>query len=368
MFSTKSTVVFLALALACASALPETSEPACTDCPSTDDIVPEDAFTQEETETFTVQKEMLDKAGPNACKKMANTSKNGVRKAKDELQRRLDAFKRDRACASKGSNAVRQTSREVVDATQHQKRMSRQYSKSKKTTIKFGSRSFDSLTKGKCNTFFSSVSYRRVEATVKRSLRALQSSNTRLSVAKRAKRTALLNQRRLRNKCYCAARESYKAFYAKLSQQLKRDQTPSWRKAAFLLCVLRGVKQSKCRVPPLPRLVKKGLGREARNARCGGKYIGMSNTGWSSPYTLARGDQNCRAKYGSKSYWCSKKDLVNNPKTLPQNTWLITRDKYRSNQHFKSNSLSLCSQASGNRWSQTWEWRCNGQRNMCCRR
>jgi hypothetical protein len=361
--------------------------------PPSESVTPEffsqlDDHVESEQREFSLAQTNMEKKGPNACAKMANAAKASVRKDAKNLQDQLDSFNKDRNCVKKGQSAVKQARRELADAKQKVRETDKSYLKARDTPINFGIHKFSSVKKGHCNTFFSSYNYKKVETKVQNSKKKFTAAKTRLANAKKGLETALENAKRLRNKCYCKARKAFDLLYRNLSRRLVEGQTKAWKRAFYLLCVLKGTPQKTCPVAALPKL-RKNMGiltEKARKARCdSGNYIGQGRNSmipnWASNgQAKSQGDKICANKYGNGAYWCSRKDILHLAKKLPQNSWIPVSDFLHGKRNTYYNGMFLCSNAKNGVWKgpsagpanvridQAWSFRCNGQTPPCCRR
>jgi len=378
---------FCTLAIVFAGAL----EPPPSD--SVESVTPEhfsqlDDHVESEQREFSLALEIKNKKGPNACAKMAESAKTSVRNDAKNLQHQLNSFNKDRACVKKGMSAVKQAQRELADAKQSVEETDKSYLKALDAPINFGIQKYNSVKKGNCNTFFSSYNYKKVETKVQNSKKELTAAKTRLVTAKKGLETALANAKRLRNKCYCKARKAFEVLFKTLSKRLVDGQTKAWKRAYYLLCVLKGTSQNKCTVAPLPKLTKNmgTLTEKARTAECNtGNYIGMGRVSMSGSYASngqakSWGDKGCANKYGVGAYWCSRKDILHIAKKLPQNSWTPVSDFFQGKSNTYYQSMYLCSKSTNGEWTgpslgpakarvdQYWSFRCNGQQPPCCRK
>jgi len=362
--------------------------------PPSESVTPEffsqlDDHVESEQREFSLAQTNVEKKGPTACAKMANSAKASVRKDAKNLQDQLDSFNKDRDCVKKGQSAVKQARRELADAKQKVRETDKSYLKARDTPINFGIQKFSSVKKGHCNTFFSSNNYKKVETKVQNSKKKLTAAKTRLANAKKGLKTALENAKRLRNKCYCKARKAFDLLYRNLSRRLVEGQTKAWKRAYYLMCVLKGTPQKNCPVAALPKL-KKNMGIltvKARKAVCdSGNYVGMGNGGMEDTWAKngqakSQGDKICAIRYGPQAYWCSRKDIVHLAKKVPQGSWIPVSDFFRGTRNtYYKHRLYLCSKAQNGVWKgpaygpaesridQAWSFHCNSQMPPCCRR
>merc|ERR1712072_594316 len=352
-----------ALALSVATAL----ESPCVDCPSVDDIAPETEMVTTETSAALLGKlkATVESKGDNACLDMAHESKESVNRAADELQSELDHWPGAEHCPDEGQSAVTQAINEEADARMDKERKDSELAEARSTKVDYPPIEFRDLNEPQCGNFWEDPAYTSVAAAVNAAQEAADKAADRLTDAEGALREAHAEQERLREECYCRAKDEHAELFTELQNRLSADQKDTWEQAFKLECVVRGVNMNSCAIDSLPSLRQHSLGEEADAARCRSRYLGRGNSGWASPYTQARGDQICQATYGQHAAWCSKKDIVDIPNEM-SNGYNNVRDPFSVTQDFKNNNLALCAHKNNNGWSSTWDWRCNGQTPTCC--
>merc|ERR1711924_410599 len=157
----RCTILVLSLAIIYATASPMAE----------DHIIPEESLFALDDDLSEAQQKVneMTAAGKSDkdCRKLVTETRKDIETNVNTCQKTMDALPNGKECPSRGQKGVK-TATEVKDkADKHYKYTVTEVTKASSASVKFGSRTFSSLTEGKCESFYTSSSYTTAEATYK---------------------------------------------------------------------------------------------------------------------------------------------------------------------------------------------------------
>merc|ERR1711934_759380 len=141
----------------------------------TDAVVPDETLYLDDdlAEAHQKIKEMTS-AGANDkdCRKLVTETRKTVQTDVDTCQKTLNAMPNGDHCMNVGQAVVKSATEAKSKADKHVTYYHTKVTKAASASVAFGSRTFSSLTEGKCSSFFTSTSYTTAEATYKSTVTA----------------------------------------------------------------------------------------------------------------------------------------------------------------------------------------------------
>merc|ERR1712072_1454910 len=154
----RCSILFLSLAIIYASASP------------VDEVVPEESLYALDDDLSEARStiEQMTTAGKSDkdCRKLVEETRKEVQTNVDTCTKTMDALPKGEACPAKGQAAVKAATEAKSKADKPA------ITKAESASVSFGSRTFSSLTEGKCESFYTSTSYTTAEATYKSTVTA----------------------------------------------------------------------------------------------------------------------------------------------------------------------------------------------------
>merc|ERR1712093_502110 len=249
-----------------------------------DHIIPEESLLALDDDLSEAQQKVneMTAAGKSDkdCRKLVTETRRDIETNVNSCQKTMDALPNGKECPSRGQKGVK-TAREAKDkADKHYKYTVTEVTKASSASVKFGSRTFSSLTEGKCESFYTSSSYTTAEATYKAAVTARTTAKGAAEQADKELKGAIE-----------AAAKAKKEF------------------ACQVECVLDG--KSNCRCSAAPQCKKAKLTAAVNAAQCVAvkKPVkeevvnGVAQCGAKSNYVVLYSGPNCTGKK-----WTVKKD------------------------------------------------------------
>merc|ERR1711939_207056 len=132
-------------------------------------------------------------------------------------------------------------------------------------SVKFGSRTFSSLTEGKCESFYTSSSYTTAEATYKAAVTARTTAKGAAEQADKELKGAIEATAKAKKECECQVKKDHEDKFTKLSAADAANKK-AWEFACKVECVLDG--KANCRCSAAPQCKKAKLTAAVNAAQC----------------------------------------------------------------------------------------------------
>merc|ERR1711970_1149625 len=178
--------------------------------------------------------------------------------------------------------------------------------KAESASVSFGSRTFSSLTEGKCESFYTSTSYTTAEATYKSTVTAYTKATGAASEAAIALKNAIAAAAKEKAECECAVKKDHESKFSTLSKANAANEK-AWSFACKVECVLDG--KTTCKCSAAPKCVRPKVTSAVIEAVCVAKKVkeevinGVAQCGAKSNYVVLYSGPNCSGKS-----WTVKKD------------------------------------------------------------
>merc|ERR1712193_351430 len=291
----RSTILVLSLAIIYASASPVAE----------DHIIPEESLFALDDDLSEAQQKIneMTAAGKSDkdCRKLVTETRKDIETNVNNCQKNMDALHNGKECPSRGQGDVKTATEAKSKADKHYKYTVTEVTKASSASVNFGSRTFSSLTEGKCESFYASTSYTTAEATYKAAVTARTKAKGAAEQADKELKAAI--EAAAKAKCRCSAAPQCKK--AKLTAAVNAAQ-----------CV--APKKDDCPVGYTQ------VGTKTKNNDYGGACLGQT-----FGKTIQQCEASCNAKKGCVSFMygaiaqhghkAGKCELCNHKK--PNNSW-----------------------------------------------
>merc|ERR1712127_683252 len=238
--------IFVLAALAAVTALPtdETTLVSGVD-PSTIVPEPEATYDAHQDAVETVLAMLQEGKGANACNDLADATEKEVTEAVKAEQDLLNKLDRGQDCPKSGQSAVDLADSALQAANGEASDAAGALSKAQNAQVNWGSSSFNSVTKGNCNVFYTSAAYKSAEKAMNAAKNLVNQKNGAATALAKALAKARTDQKALIKKCQCST-------YKNHQDKRAAAHSKAWTKAAHLKCVLAGTAANACAVPKMP--------------------------------------------------------------------------------------------------------------------
>merc|ERR1712110_749353 len=262
----RCSILFLSLAIIYASASP------------VDEVIPEESLYALDDDLSEARStiEQMTTAGKSDkdCRKLVEETRKEVQTNVDTCTKTMDALPKGEACPEKGQAAVKAATEAKSKADKLVITTKTAVTKAESASVSFGSRTFSSLTEGKCESFYTSTSYTTAETTYK-------SAVTAYTMATGAKEKA---------ECECAVKKDHESKFSTLTKANAANEK-AWNFACKVECVLDG--KTTCKCSAAPKCVRPKVTSAVMEAVCVAKKVvkeevinGVAQCGAKSNYVV----------------------------------------------------------------------------------
>merc|ERR1712230_317954 len=180
--------------------------------------------------------------------------------------------------------------------------------KAESASVSFGSRTFSSLTEGKCESFYTSTSYTTAETTYKSAVTAYTKATGAAGEAAIALKNAVAAAAKEKAECECAVKKDHESKFSTLTKANAANEK-AWNFACKVECVLDG--KTTCKCSAAPKCVRPKVTSAVMEAVCVAKKVvvkeevknGVAQCGAKSNYVVLYSGPDCTGKK-----WTVKKD------------------------------------------------------------
>merc|ERR1711959_651975 len=240
-----------------------------TASPINDDIVPEEqlfALDEELAEAQQKIDEMLSSGTPeNACRKLVTDARKNVEENVRKCQEIIDKLRNGESCPSRGQAAVKKATEQKNTADKHVVYCRTQVTKAEQYEVDFGSRTYSSLTFGKCSSFYTSTSYTTAKTTYVAAVTAHTKAVGAATSADKALKDAIIAAAKEKHECLCKVKADHESTFTKLSAADASNQK-LWHEACLRECVLD--KKTTCKCTAAPKCHRAKVTAEVTAAKC----------------------------------------------------------------------------------------------------
>merc|ERR1712147_1095 len=199
------------------------------------------------------------------CRKLVAETRRDIETNVNTCQKTMDALPNGKECPSRGQKGVKTATEAKDKADKHYKYTVTEVTKASSASVKFGSRTFSSLTEGKCESFYSSTSYTTAEATYKAAVTARTTAKGAAEQADKELKAAIEAAAKAKKECECQVKKDHEDKFTKLSAADAANKK-AWEFACKVECVLDG--KSNCRCSAAPQCKKAKLTAAVNSAMC----------------------------------------------------------------------------------------------------
>merc|ERR1712110_891932 len=259
----RCSILFLSLAIIYASASP------------VDEVIPEESLYALDDDLSEARStiEQLTTAGKSDkdCRKLVEETRKEVQTNVDTCTKTMNALPKGEA-----DKLVITTKTAVT--------------KAESASVSFGSRTFSSLTEGKCESFYTSTSYTTAETTYKSTVTAYTKATGAASEAAIALKNAVAAAAKEKAECECAVKKDHESKFSTLSKANAANEK-AWNFACKVECVLDG--KTTCKCSAAPKCVRPKVTSAVMEAVCVAKKVvkeevinGVAQCGAKSNYVV----------------------------------------------------------------------------------
>merc|ERR1712093_352614 len=288
----RCSILFLSLAIIYASASP------------VDEVVPEESLYALDDDLSEARStiEQMTTAGKSDkdCRKLVEETRKEVQTNVDTCTKTMDALPKGEAAVKAATEAKSKADKLVITTKTA-------VTKAESASVSFGSRTFSSLTEGKCESFYTSTSYTTAEATYKSTVTAYTKATGAASEAAIALKNAVAAAAKEKAECECAVKKDHESKFSTLFKANAANEK-AWSFACKVECVLDG--KTTCKCSAAPKCVRPKVTSAVMEAVCVAKkdvkdevINGVAQCGAKSNYVVLYSGPDCTGKK-----WTVKKD------------------------------------------------------------
>jgi len=233
------------------------------------EVVPEDNFyavdddLSEARETLS-QMQAAGKSDKD-CRKLVDETKKEITTNVNTNQKIIDDLPDGSKCMNKGQDTVKKTQELKIIADKDQKTKCDEEKKAASASVDFGSRTYSSLTVGKCSSFYSSSAYTTAKTRYTSAVAACNKAKGAAAEAAKAVTNAKAAAEKAKNECLCKTKKDHEKAFTD-GNAANAANLLTWAFAHHLECVLDG--KTACRVPAPPTVTRGKLTGAAKEAKC----------------------------------------------------------------------------------------------------
>merc|ERR1711977_408432 len=212
------------------------------------EVVPEDNF-------YAVDDDLSEARETLSQMQAAGKSDKDCRKLVDETKKEITT----------NVNTNQKTTDLKIKADKDQKTKCDEVTKAASASVDFGSRTYSSLTVGKCSSFYSSSAYTTAKTRYTSAVAACNKAKGAAAEAAKAVTNAKAAAEKAKNECLCKTKKDHEKAFTD-GNASNAANAKAWAFAHHLECVLDG--KSACRVPAPPTVTRGKLTGAAKEAKC----------------------------------------------------------------------------------------------------
>merc|ERR1712144_198250 len=247
----RCTILVLSLAIIYATASPMAE----------DHIIPEESLFALDDDLSEAQQKIneMTAAGKSDkdCRKLVTETRKDIETNVNNCQKNMDALPNGKECPSRGQGDVKTATEAKSKAYKYYQTTITEVTKASSASVNFGSRTFSSLTEGKCESFYSSTSYTTAEATYKAAVTARTKAKGAAEQADKELKAAI--------EAAAQVKKDHEEKFTKLSAADAANKK-AWEFACKVECVLDG--KTSCRCSAAPQCKRAKLTAAVNAAQC----------------------------------------------------------------------------------------------------
>jgi len=184
------------------------------------------------------------------CRKLVTETRKEVTDNVDYCTKTTEALPKGESCAASGQANVKLATEAKTKADKHVVYTKTVVTKTEKTEVHFGSRTFSSLTEGHCSTFFSSTSYTTAKMNHKAAVTAYTKAVGSAKEASKSLKLAIEAAAKEKKECECKVKADHESTFTKHSASNAANQK-AWTFSCKVECVLDHKTTCKCSAAPM---------------------------------------------------------------------------------------------------------------------
>merc|ERR1712149_146472 len=319
----RCTILVLSLAIIYATASPMAE----------DHIIPEESLFALDDDLSEAQQKIneMTAAGKSDkdCRKLVTETRKDIETNVNNCQKNMDALHNGKECPSRGQGDVKAASEAKSKADQLVITTKTAVTKAESASVSFGSRTFSSLTEGKCESFYTSTSYTTAKATYKSAVTAHTKATGAAGEAAIALKNAVAAATKEKAECECAVKKDHESKLSTLTKANAANEK-AWNFACKVESVLDG--KTTCKCSAAPKCVKPKATNAVMEAVCvAQKFFKIARTGKQTSSYPACANNNKADITDTKECWeaaiatgfvpasyancCTSKDMPRNSQT-----------------------------------------------------
>merc|ERR1712110_425300 len=148
------------------------------------------------------------------CRKLVTETRKDIETNVNTCQKTMDALPNGKECPSRGQKGVKTATEAKSKADKHYKYTVTEVTKASSASVNFGSRTFSSLTEGKCDTFYSSTSYTTATASYEAAVTAKTKAKGAAEEASKSLTAVIATAAKEKHECECKTKADHKNAFA----------------------------------------------------------------------------------------------------------------------------------------------------------
>merc|ERR1711981_289200 len=244
----RCTIFALSLAIVYASA-----------SPIADSVVPEESYYAVDDDLAEAQQKINQMTAAGAsdkdCRKLVTETRKEVQTNVDTCQKIMDGMPKGEHCVNLGQDLVKAATEAKSKADKHLVTTTTEVTRASSAKINFGSRSFSSLTEGKCDSFYSSSVYTTAKTTYTAAVTAQTKAKGAAEEAAKALTAAIAAAAKEKLECECKTKADHEKAFATHGAADAANQK-AWNFACKVECVLDGKTTCTCSAAPMCKAAK----------------------------------------------------------------------------------------------------------------
>merc|ERR1712072_238897 len=204
-------------------------------------------------------------ASDKECRDLTEKTKKDIETVVTNNQKIIDSLTTGQECHSEGQTEVKVATESLSKAKTTLQITTTELTKAESTQVDFGSRTFSSLKKGECATFFTHSSYTTAKAKHTAAVTAKTKAIGAHTEAQRILKVAISTAAKMKHTCQCKVQTLHRKEYTERSAANAANKK-AWDLAHQILCVLDH--KTSCKWKGVPVLTKATIDTAAKDAKC----------------------------------------------------------------------------------------------------
>merc|ERR1712072_1324347 len=237
---------------------------------SIDDVVPEDSLYAFDDDLSEAQQKINEMTAAGAddkkCRELVKVTRKDVETNVKNCQTIMDGLPDGSDRPNRGQDGVKTATELKSKAYKYYQTTITEVTKASSTSVNFGSRTFSSLTEGKCESFYSSTSYITAESTYNAAVTARTKAKGAYEQTIKDLAIAVDSAAKAKKECLCKTRKDHENAFGKHSAANAANQK-AWNFACKLECVL-DKKYTSCKCSAAPMCKRAQVTSEVKEVDC----------------------------------------------------------------------------------------------------